>query len=275
MTFRFVHVFVLFICGAAAFGQTTTSTISGVVKDASGAVIPAARVQVINEESGVAVPAISNEAGLYHVIGLSPASYRIEVEARGFQKLVHPGVVVQISQAVQVDLALQLGNVQEVVNVAATTPALQTQTDSIDQLVEREMINGMPMPNRTSTALLALIPGATIQGVTGEIPIFTVAGGRMRNQQFSLDGGNHTNTVGLAVTQSQVPLPMDAMQEFRVLSNNYSAEYGQTQSGVVTLATRSGTNNFHGSVFEYARNEAFDARNFFAGSRPNSGSING
>src|SRR5581483_2117808 len=208
------------------WSQTTTSTISGVVKDASGAVIPGARVQVVNEGSGVAVSSVSNGAGLYHVIGLIPASYRMGVEARGFQKLVHPGVVVQISEAVQVDLTLQLGNVQEVVNVAATTPALQTQSAGIDQLVERQMINGMPMPNRTSTALLSLIPGATIQGVTGEIPIFTVGGGRMRNQQFSLDGGNHSNTVGLAVNQSQVPLPMDAMQEFRVLSNKYSAEYG-------------------------------------------------
>jgi hypothetical protein len=266
MTFRFLCA-VLLLSVFTAWSQTTTSTLSGVVKDATGAVVPAAKVQVINEASGVAVSAVSNDAGLYHVIGLSPASYRIEVEARGFQKLVHPGVVVQISEAVQVDVTLQLGNVQEVVNVAATTPALQTQSAGIDQLVEREMINGMPMPNRTSTALLSLIPGATIQGVTGEIPIFTVGGGRMRNQQFSLDGGNHSNTVGLAVNQSQVPLPMDAMQEFRVLSNNYSAEYGQTQSGVVTLATRSGTNAFHGSVFEYARNEAFDARSFFAASR--------
>ncbi len=129
------------------------------------------------------------------------------------------------------------------------------------------MIDGMPMPNRTSTALLALIPAAAIQNVNGDIPIFSVAGGRMRNQQFTLDGGNHTNTVGLAVNQSQVPLPMDAMQEFRVISNNYSAEYGQSQSGMVTLATRSGTNAFHGNLFEYARNEALDARNFFAASR--------
>jgi hypothetical protein len=175
-----------------------------VVRDASGAVIPGARLQVVNEGTGVVIPAVSNDAGLYHVIGLSPASYRIEAEAKGFQRLVRPGVTVQISESVQVDLTLQLGNVQETVSVAATTPLLQTQSAGIDQLVEREMINGMPMPNRTSTALLSLIPGATIQGVTGEIPVFTVGGGRMRNQQFTLDGGNHTNTVGLAVNQSQV-----------------------------------------------------------------------
>jgi hypothetical protein len=264
--FRVLFAAMLSWVAAVGWGQTTTSTLTGAVKDASGAVIPGAKVQVINEGSGVAVSALTNEAGLYHVIGLIPASYRVEVEARGFQKLVRPAVAVQISEVVQLDLTLQLGNIQETVNVTGLTPALQTQSAGIDQLVERQMINGMPMPNRTSTALLSLIPGATIQGVTGEIPIFSAGGGRMRNQQFTLDGGNHSNTAGLAVNQSQVPLPMDAMQEFRVLSNNYPAEYGQTQSGVVTLATRSGTNAFHGSVFEYARNEAFDARNFFAAS---------
>jgi len=185
MTFRCLSVLLL-AAGPVIWGQSTTSTLTGVVKDTSGAVIPAGKVQVINEGSGVAISAVSNAAGLYHVIGLSPASYRVEAEAKGFQKLVHPGIVVQISETVQVDLTLQLGNVQETISVAALTPVLQTQSSGIDQLVERQMINGMPMLNRTSTALLALIPGATIQAVTGEIPVFTVGGGRMRNQQFSL-----------------------------------------------------------------------------------------
>jgi hypothetical protein len=253
---------------SAAYAQTTTSTLTGAVKDASGALVPSALVRVVNEASGVAVTANTNESGLYRVIGLIPGLYRVEVEAPGFQKLVHPNLTIQISQTVQVDFTLQLGNLQETVSVAAATPVLEAQSSTVGQLVERQMIEGMPMPNRTSTALLALIPAAAIQNVTGDIPVFSVAGGRMRNQQFTLDGGNHTNTVGLAVNQSQVPLPMDAMQEFRVLSNNYSAEYGQSQSGVVTLATRSGANVFHGSLFEYARNEALDARNFFAAARP-------
>src|SRR5690349_11194563 len=115
MMFR--NLLIALLCAVSiAWGQTTASTLTGVVKDASGAVIPGARVQVVNEGSGVAVSAVSNEAGLYHVIGLSPASYRVEAEARGFQKLVHPGIVVQISEAVQVDITLQLGNVQETVS---------------------------------------------------------------------------------------------------------------------------------------------------------------
>ncbi len=248
--------------------QSTPSTFTGMLKDTSGAVVPGAIVHVIGEESGVAVTAVTNSAGLYRTSSLVPGPYRLEVEAKGFQRVVRSGLTLQIGQTLQVDLALQLGSVQETINVTSATPVLETQSSSVTQLVEKEMVQGMPMPNRTSTALLALIPGASIQNVTGDIPVFSVSGGRMRNQQFSLDGGNHSNTVGLAVNQSQVPLPMDAMQEFRVIANSYSAEYGQSQSGVVTLATRSGTNAFHGGLFEYMRNEAFDSRNFFAATRP-------
>ena len=248
--------------------QSTPSTITGLVTDTSGAVIPGAKVQVTNEDSGVKVVSVANSAGLYRTSSLIPGSYRVDAEAAGFQRLARTNLTVQIGQTLQVDLGLQLGNVQETVNVSSSTPVLETQSSSVTQLVEKEMVQGMPMANRTSTALLALIPGAAVQNVTGDIPVFSVSGGRTRNQQFTLDGGNHTNTVGLAVNQSQVPLPMDAMQEFRVIANSYSAEYGQSQSGVVTLATRSGTNHFHGGLFEYVRNEAFDARNFFSAGRP-------
>jgi hypothetical protein len=253
---------------AVLLAQSTPSTMTGLVKDSSGAIVPGAKVQAVNVSSGVAIVALTNTSGLYHTPSLVPGPYRLEVEAAGFQKLVRSGLVVQIGQTLQVDATLQLGSVQETVNVTSASPVLETQSSSVTQLVEKEMVQGMPMPNRTSTALLALIPGAAVQNVTGDIPIFSVSGGRTRNQQFTLDGGNHTNTVGLAVNQSQVPLPMDAMQEFRVVANSYSAEYGQSQSGVITLATRSGTNRFHGGLFEYMRNEAFDARNFFAATRP-------
>jgi hypothetical protein len=256
------------IFAAPMAAQTTTSSITGVVKDSSDAAIPAAKIRVSNEASGVALPATTNASGMYRVVSLIPGTYRIEVEAQGFQKLVRTGVVVQISETVQVDLVLQVGSLQETVNVSETTSVLATESSSVDQLIARHMVDGMPLPNRTSTALIALIPGATVQDVTGSIPIFSVGGGRMRNQQFTLDGGNHGNTVGLAVNQTDQPLPMDAIQEFRVLENNYSAEYGQTQSGVITEATRSGTNTFHGSLFEYARNEALNARNFFSAARP-------
>ncbi len=252
----------------ALFAQTTSSTLTGLVQDSSGGAIASARVRVVNEASGTSLRTEANDAGLYRVSPLLPGNYRVEVEADGFQRLIRSGISVQVSQTLELTLTLQVGSIQETITVTGAAQLVESQTSSLGQLVEREMIAGMPMPNRYSTALIMLTPAATIQNVAGDIPIFSVGGGRMRNQQFTLDGGNHTNTVGLAVNQSQVPLPMDAMQEFRIITNSYAAEYGQSSGGVVTLATRSGTNEFHGSLFEYARNEAFDARNFFAATRP-------
>lgn len=259
---------VVALLAVAMQAQTTSSTLTGSVTDSSGAVIAGAHVSLVNEENGVALPSETNHAGLYRIVGLSPGMYRVDVEAPGFQKISRTGVNITISQTLQLDLQLKVGNMQESVSVEASAPLLESQTSTIGQLVSSQMVQGMPMPNRSSTALLTLIPGAAIQNVASDIPIFSVGGGRTRNQQFTLDGGNHSNTVGLAVNQSQVPLPMDAMQEFRVLINNFSAEYGQSQSGVVTMATRSGTNQWHGSAFEYLRNEALDARSFFAATRP-------
>src|ERR1700694_1280124 len=130
------------------------------------------------------------------------------------------------------------------------------------------MLNGLPLPNRAASSLAALAPGVIMidpgTGTAENYPVFSVAGGRARNQNFILDGGNVSNAVGLTRPQQLTTLPVDAMQEFRVIANNYSAEYGHSTGGIVTLSTRSGTNEFHGSVFEYFRNDALDARNFFA-----------
>jgi hypothetical protein len=260
-----------FLCflllGTFLFGQGGSSTMSGRVTDASGAVIPRATVKLANEESGFAATAVTNEDGLYRIPSLLPGTYRIELEAAGFQRSVRRGVTLQVSQTLQIDQTMTVGNVTETVAVTSRTPAVETQSSHVSQLVERSVIEGMPLPNRSAAAMVVLSPGATVidPGSGGEnLPIFSVGGGRARNQQFSLDGGNVTNITGLAVPQNQAALPMEAMQEFRVITNNYAAEFGHSAGGVVTMSTRSGTNQVHGSVFEYLRNNALDARNFFA-----------
>lgn len=255
------------LAASFAFAQGGSSTISGRVTDSTDAVITGAAVKVVNEESGIAASATTNEAGLYRVTSLLPGVYRVEIEVSGFQRSVRNGVVVQVSQTVQVDQVLTVGNVTETVAVTSRPPAVETQSSHVSQLVERSMIEGMPLPNRSAAAMVVLSPGATVidPGSGGEnLPIFSVGGGRARNQQFSLDGGNVTNITGLAVPQNQAALPMEAMQEFRVITNNYAAEFGHSAGGVITMSTRSGTNDFHGSLFEYLRNDALDARNFFA-----------
>src|SRR5262245_47004677 len=134
------------------------------------------------------------------------------------------------------------------------------------------MIVALPLPNRAASSLAALAPGVVMidagTGTAENYPVFSVAGGRARNQTFVLDGGNATNAVGLTRPQQLTSLPVDAMQEFKVITNNYAAEFGHSTGGVVTMSTRAGTSQFRGTLFESLRNDALDARNFFAATKP-------
>jgi hypothetical protein len=251
--------------------QTGTGGIAGAIVDQTQAAIPDARVTAVNEASGARIETLSNEGGHFRVPSLIPGSYQLEVEKEGFERLVRTGLVITTGQVVVIDLALQLGATSETVTVEVAPPLTETQSQSVGQLVNRRMVEGLPMPNRAASSLVALAPGVVMidpgQGAEN-YPVFSVAGGRARNQNFTLDGGNATNASGLTRVMQMTSLPMDAMQEFRVVSNNYSAEHGHSAGGVISLTTRSGTNNLHGSVFEFLRNSVLDGRNFFATERP-------
>src|SRR4029077_8361739 len=146
-----------------------------------------------------------------------------------------------------------------------------SQSSNVTQAVTRQMLTGLPLPNRAASSLAALAPGVVMidtgAGTAENYPIFSVADGRARNQNFTLDGGNVSNAVGLTRPQQLTSLPVDAMQEFKVIANTYSAEYGHSTGGIVTMVTRSGTNQYHGSLFESLQNDAFNARNFFSAQR--------
>jgi hypothetical protein len=251
--------------------QSGTSTISGTVKDATGAAVPNAKIRVVDEQTGVTQTSASNEAGIFRLGSLLPGSYRVEIEADGFQKLVRGPVTLEVGQVIALDLALQVGNISETVNVTESAPLVESQTSDVNQVVNRQMLNGLPLPNRAASSLAALAPGVVMidtgAGTAENYPVFSVAGGRARNQNFTLDGGNVSNAVGLTRPQQLTSLPVDAMQEFRVIANTYSAEYGHSTGGIVTMSTRSGTNEFHGSLFESLQNDVFNARNFFSAKR--------
>ena len=254
------------------YAQSGNSTISGTVKDASDAVIPAARILIVNVDTGVRQQTASNETGIYRISALVPGSYRLEVDAAGFDHLSRGPIVVQVSQSVALDLVLQVGQQSTAVTVEEAAPLTESQSSNIGQAVNRQMLAGLPLPNRAASSLAALAPGVVMidsgAGTAENYPVFSVAGGRARNQNFTLDGGNVSNAVGLTRPQQLTSLPVDAMQEFRVIANNYSAEFGHSTGGVVTMSTRSGTNQYHGSIFESLQNNVFNARNFFAASRP-------
>lgn len=259
----------LFCLLACALGQT--AQLSGRITDSAGAVVPGAQVTLTNLGSGLKREAETNEEGTYFIPLVPLGDYEIAVRKPGFKPLTRTGLTLNVNQSAGVDFTLETGQVTEEVRITEAAPIVETQSSSIGQLIDRNMIEGMPLPNRAATALIVLTPGAAVVATGGggeNIPIFSVGGGRVRNQNYTLDGGNVTNVVGLAVPQQQTSLPMDAMQEFRVITNNYAAEHGHSTGGVVTLTTKAGTNQYHGSVFEYLRNDALDARNFFAATKP-------
>lgn len=253
------------------FWQAGSASISGSIVDQSGAATPEVKIVLINEDSGARAETVSNAEGLFRAASLLPGQYRLELTKIGFENLVRRGLVVTTGQTLAVDLILKVGAANEIVTIEASAPLAETQSQSVGQLVNRRMVAGLPMPNRAASSLVSLAPGVVMidpgQGAEN-YPVFSIAGGRGRNQHFSLDGGNATNASGLTRPMQMTSLPMDAMQEFRVISNNYSAEYGHSTGGIISLTTRSGTNDLHGSVFEYLRNSVLDARNFFAREKP-------
>jgi hypothetical protein len=246
-------------------------TITGDVRDPAGAVIPNAKVRIVNQQSGAAQSTISNDTGSFRAASLSPGDYRVEVEVTGFQKLVRGPLTLEVGQVLALDLVLQVGASNNTVNVTEAAPLVESQTSSQGQVVNREMLSGLPLPNRAASSLAALAPGVVMidsgVGTAENYPVFSVAGGRARNQSFTLDGGNVSNAVGLTRPQQLTTLPVDAMQEFKVVANNYSAEYGHSTGGIVAMSTRAGTNQFHGSLFESLQNDIFNARNFFSARR--------
>jgi hypothetical protein len=257
----------------AAMGQTGTSTITGLVKDGSGAAVPGVTVKVINEATAVTFETVTNNEGQYRVPALVPGRYGVEARIDGFEPFVQRSIILAVSQTLAIDIELAVARQEETVNVSATAPLLvQSQTSNVDQVVTREMIAALPLPNRAASSLVTLAPGVimidTGAGTAENYPLFSVSGGRARNQYFSLDGGNASNVVALNRPSQILSLPVDAMQEFKVITNTYAAEHGHSTGGIVTMSTRSGTSSFRGSAFESLRNDALDARNFFATSKP-------
>jgi hypothetical protein len=256
----------------STFAQTGSSTISGFVKDGTGAALPGATVKVVNVDTGVAIDLTTNGEGVYRATALVPGRYRVETSLDGFESAVNGPVTLQIGQTMAIDVTLGVGRQQETVTVTAAAPLVESQSSTLAQVVTRSMLAALPLPNRAASTLAGLAPGVVMvdagTGTAENYPVFSVAGGRSRNQVFILDGGNATNAVGLTRPQQLTSLPVDAMQEFRVITNNYSAEFGHSTGGVVTMSTRSGTNALHGTAFESFSNDALDARDFFAATKP-------
>jgi len=249
-------------------GQNTAQ-VAGRITDSTDAVLPDASITAVNIETGIRREAASNEQGYYAVPLLQPGKYRITVQKEGFRPMIRDGVVLETGSARTVDFQLQVGTVTETVEVRAETPLLEAEKSSVGQFIERATVSNMPLQSRRAGALVGLTGGVLYQGEvgTGDFPaVFSLAGGRSRNQQWLLDGTTVQNSA-LGTAQVAINPPVESLQEFNVEVNAFTAEIGRAGGGAIIMTTRSGTNRFHGAAYEFLRNDKLDARSFFAFSK--------
>ena len=236
MSLRWIGI--LLLACAPAWAQ---SRITGTVTDSSGAVVPAVEVVIKNVETGQATPAQTNQSGVYSVSFLNPGRYELSCEQAGFKKFVRAGIVLETGTTSTIDVVLNVGQISDVINVTASAPLLESESGALGQLVENKMILNMPIESRRVGALVRLMGNVTFSGEEGgqSIPKFSVAGGRSYNQMWNLDGGVAQNQSNGSPQLSLNP-PNESLQEFKVLANNYPAEYGRSGSGYIVMTTKAG-----------------------------------
>ncbi len=277
----FARITAIILLGAIAFpaalrAQVSGGTLSGTVSDPSGRAIPQAQVVIVNIATGVSRTVTTNADGFYTAVNLLAGDYQVTMSAKGFNTEAKTGITMNVGAQQTLDLTLHVGTVTHTVQVTTEAPAVQVSSSEISATVNATTVRELPLNGRSWTDLAALQPGVeTIQtqptfttgadrGNRGFGQQLTISGARPQQNNYRLDGislNDYANGAPGSVLGGN--LGVDAIQEFSVLTSNYSAEYGKTSGGVVNAITRSGTNAFHGSVYEFLRNSALDARNFF------------
>jgi hypothetical protein len=252
------------------WGQSQSITLGGTITDPSGAIVQRVKVQLVNVDTGEDWTATTNESGNYFLPLIKPGRYRLTAEAPGFKQYQQTGIELETGVPARADLRLEIGVVTESVTVEGTVPLLQGGTSAVGTVVNNRTIAKMPLADRRA-AQLARLAGfvvlATPSAVVQSGPAFEMAGGRGGNTTWLIDGGN-AQFVSLGTPGLLIDPPVESMQEFNVSVSNYAAELGRTGGGVVQITTRSGTNQLHGSAYEYFRHDKLDARNFFAAEEP-------
>ena len=246
--------------------QSTGGRMRGTVTDASGGAITGAKLLLTNEANGTQRDAESGANGDYIFLEVQVGTYQIEVTQQGFKKYFRKGLVVNLNEVVSLDIPLQIGGTSEVVEVTGAPPLVDTTSTQLGAVVNERAISQLPLAQRDTYQLLQLQPGVqsqvgldTVYG-SDRAGVVSVNGGRGRDNNFTVNGGDGNDQfAGLPAIQ---PSP-DAIAEFRVLTNTFDAEYGRNSGAVVNVVTKSGTNNFHGSTYEFFRNDALNAKGFF------------
>ena len=272
----------LFHGSPALFAQSPTATVNGRVRDTSGAVLQNADVKLINEPTNVSYSARTNDEGIYSIVSVPPGAYRIQVSKVGFKTIIQPNITLNVLDARAINFELQVGAASEIVTVEGSAPLINTESAAVSTVVDRQFAENLPLNGRSFQTLIQLTPGvvltATNPNDTGQ---FSINGQRATSNYWMVDGvsanigmsagGSAGNGLGGALGSTSVLggtnslVSVDAMQEFRIQTSTFAPEFGRTPGGQISIVTRSGTNQLHGTLFDYLRNDALDASDWFNG----------
>jgi Carboxypeptidase regulatory-like domain/TonB dependent receptor len=262
----------LTICAMPAAAQIDRGAITGRVLDASGAIVPKATVTVTNKSTGVAVVTPVNDAGEYQVLALIPGTYSVKVSADGFQSALQDGVELHVQDRLSIGFVLKVGSINQEIIVSGNEPILQTQTADVGSVINEEQVNDLPLNGRRYADLALLEPGVQkFYAANNPAPDRFSANGNLELQNNFLLNGIDNNSWSENLQEFSVQVvqpPPDAIQEFKIQTRTYSSEFGNSAGAVVNASIKSGTNGFHGDLFEYLRNASLDG-NYWANNRSN------
>src|SRR6266481_6101349 len=267
-------------CTGDLRAQSTNASISGRVTDPSKAVIVDAKVAGINTGTNARYEGATNGSGEYYLTNLPPGSYRIEIEKTGFQKLIKPYVILHVQDALAIDFVMTVGSVLETITVQTGAPMVNTESAAVSTVIDRTFVDNLPLNGRSFQTLIMLTPGVVLtQTAYDDQGQFSINGQRADANYFTVDGvsanfGVTGFTTLVQTAGGELPalsasggtnslVSVDATQEFRIQTSSFAPEFGRTPGGQISIATRSGTNAFHGTLFEYFRNDVLDARDWF------------
>jgi hypothetical protein len=257
-------IFVALLISASASAQQTTGKVVGTVTDSLGGVMPGVKVTATNTATQISTSSVTDKEGSYQVLNLPIGDYRITAEREGFRTLVTDAPPLRINEVLRVDLRMEVGARNESVTVEGLAAAVETVNPTLGQSVTSRPAVDLPLNGRNVLNLALLQPGVTEVNPAAtsgdQAGSFGIAGGKSDSVTFLLDGGINNDLLANEVVYNPNP---DAIAEFRILTSNYSAEYGRNAGGIVSVVTKSGTNTLHGSAFDYVRNDLFDANLFF------------
>ena len=255
----FVLLLAAMTASSAANGQTPSAGVMGRVTDSNGAVIPGAIIKVTNLDTNISQKTVTNESGDFVLPYLNPAGYALEAQAAGFRTYKRDNFTLAVSQILRLDIRLEAGAATETVTITDTPSALNTETGARGEVTTSAEIAELPLDGRNFSDL-ALLTGGVIPRGDGGDGSFAVNGGRGDNTGFLLDGMNNTQRRNSGVV---INPPIESIREFKMLTSGFSAEYGRYAGGMLTAVTKSGTNRLHGSLYEFLRNDIFDAKGYF------------